>query len=194
MIYRVSCMYGHNRQIIAVLAIAFICELTSMIISQSIANNIHQAVPDPAPGVHICKQDSFPSWAYSIWVPIVFYETVMLILAGAMGISYYKSDRRRVLQDISQSSSPSLLYILVRDSITFPLIGFVICIVNLISWAAFPYLVAQMTFPFALFFPCILGSHLVINLREAYYQPFSNECEIQFAQDASDLSIDLEMP
>jgi len=39
------------------------------------------------------------------------------------------------------------------------------------------YLVTQFTFALAAFAPIILGSRLILNLREAYYQPFIEELE-----------------
>jgi hypothetical protein len=39
------------------------------------------------------------------------------------------------------------------------------------------YLVTQFTFAFAAFIPIILGSRLILNLREAYYQPFTEELD-----------------
>jgi len=39
-----------------------------------------------------------------------------------------------------------------------------------------PYVIEQISFAIAAFAPCIIGSRLILNLREAYYLPFIEEC------------------
>ncbi|KDR69345.1 hypothetical protein GALMADRAFT_931812 [Galerina marginata CBS 339.88] len=179
MIYRVSSMYNHQRRIIALLSGSLILEVASLIAIQCISSNTIAPVPEPEPGVHFCTTDSSPYWLYSIWIPIMSFELIILILALSLGIRYYRSIRiiRRI------GSSASLPYILLRDSITFPFILVVLCFINLIAWIRLPYLIGEMTYVLSSFAPCIIGSRLILNLREAYYQSFKEECNISQPED-----------
>lgn len=40
------------------------------------------------------------------------------------------------------------------------------------------HIAAQIAFCMAAFAPCIIGSRLILNLREVYYKPFTEECTI----------------
>ncbi|KAF9054624.1 hypothetical protein BJ165DRAFT_1399809 [Panaeolus papilionaceus] len=69
----------------------------------------------------------------------------------------------------------SLAYILFRDSILFPILAVLICVINLITWTSLPHSAIQMSVSLAAFVPCILGCRLILNLREAYYLTFEEE-------------------
>lgn len=175
MSYRVSSMYNHNHTIVVVLVAALVLEVSLVILVQILTIGVHSPVPQPAPGVRLCAQDSFPSWMYTLWIPIIAFELLVLVLSLSLAVKYYQSVR--LMRRINAKPPDSLPYILLRDSITFPFICLVICILNLISWIRLPYLVTQFTFAFAAFAPIILGSRLILNLREAYYQPFIEELD-----------------
>jgi hypothetical protein len=76
------------------------------------------AVPQPAPGVRLCTENSFPSWMYTLWIPIILYELLVLTLSVSLAVKYYQSVR--VMREYNTKPPNSLLYILLRDSITFP--------------------------------------------------------------------------
>ncbi|KDR69328.1 hypothetical protein GALMADRAFT_230818 [Galerina marginata CBS 339.88] len=178
MIYRVSSMYNHDRKIIFLLATAFSAEIMSLLALQIIANGLETLeVPDPAPGVHLCKQRNMPSWSYITWVPVACFETLILVLSLSLAIKHYRT--LKLNHELPISSNSSLAFILFRDSITFPFITLAVCITNFIMWMHPPYLMGQMTFTMATFSACIIGSRLILNLREAYYSPFMEECNVQ---------------
>ncbi|KDR69340.1 hypothetical protein GALMADRAFT_256190 [Galerina marginata CBS 339.88] len=181
MVYRVSSMYSHKRKIIYFLAVSLVLEVTFVIFVQLYAYKFNTPVPDPAPGVHLCSQNSWPSFMYTVWIPIAIFEFVVLSLSLSLAIKYYQSvkDLPAIRPTaIPWHNSDSLLYILLRDSITFPFICLTICIVNFFIWMLLPYLAVQISFTVASFAPCIIGSRLIINLREAYYKPFIEECNV----------------
>ncbi|KAF8967297.1 hypothetical protein BDZ97DRAFT_1804380 [Flammula alnicola] len=176
MMYRVSSMYTHNRKIIAVLVTAYVSELCAIISIMYSAYGAHQPVLDPAPGVHLCADASFPDWMYTIWIPIMFFELLVLCLSIALGVVHYRSMKvLRSLPSYERRNSSSLVFILLRDSITFPFIFLMLCVLNIISFKRLPYVVKLMTWVFPTFVPVIMGSRLILNLREAYYQPFAEE-------------------
>jgi len=171
------------------------------------------AVSEPAPGIRICSRDSFPHFLYTIWIPILFFESLLLSLSFGIGIRYFRVMRGSV--DLrSRAFRHSLLFVLVRDSITFPFMWALIlgctentslisvlsavsvCLSNLVVWilqpvrlfshyhywifkgACLQVLHTELAFAIAVFTPCILGPRLVLNLQEAYYQPFAQEVDL----------------
>jgi len=76
------------------------------------------AVPQPAPGVRLCAQDSFPSWMYTLWIPIIMFELLVLLLSLSLAVKYYQS--MKLMRENCTKPTDSLQYILLRDSITFP--------------------------------------------------------------------------
>ncbi|PPQ75703.1 hypothetical protein CVT26_001744 [Gymnopilus dilepis] len=175
MVYRVSSMYNHQRSVIIMLASAFLSEIVALVVIQVIATDTPAGFPDPAPGVHLCKQDNMPTWTWVNWMPIALFEALVLILSLSLAIKYYNSTKHN--PTAMHSFRNSLGYILFRDSITFPLINVVICVANIFAWIHPPYLAGQIAFSFAVLAPCIIGSRLILNLREAYYHPFVEECQ-----------------
>ncbi|KAF8902771.1 hypothetical protein CPB84DRAFT_1775419 [Gymnopilus junonius] len=137
--------------------------------------------PNPTPGVTLCQERSFPQWLYVIWFPIASFEILLLVLSLSPALKYHKGIRAARLSGInsyltSWGDPRSLAYVLLRDSVTFPCISLTICVANLIIWICLPHIAAQMAFCIAAFIPCIIGSRLILNLREVYYQPFTEEC------------------
>ena len=48
-----------------------------------------------------------------------------------------------------------------------------------------------MTFLFTLGTTCIMSSRLILNLREAYYQPFEEEMTLRFTNDLEEEDVDI---
>ncbi|PPQ72429.1 hypothetical protein CVT26_003792 [Gymnopilus dilepis] len=206
MIYRVSSMYSHNRKIIYLLASALLVEITCVFFVQFYAYDFHDrrsfrvhlglwdhqsdtlfsAVPDPAPGVQLCSQNTWPDFMWAAWVPVFFFESFILALSVSLAVKYYKSIRTlhavRQTNGMPWENSDSLVYILLRDSITFPSILTAFCFSNFFVWKFMDYLAVQISFTVTSFVPCIVGSRLIINLRETYYRPFKEECDYGIEQ------------
>ncbi|KAF8912234.1 hypothetical protein CPB84DRAFT_1761729 [Gymnopilus junonius] len=119
MVYRVSSMYNHERNVIITLVVAFAAEIAALLVMLVIATDVSASFPDPAPGVHLCKQDNMPSWSWSNWLPIALFEAFILVLSLSLAIKYYRSTKHD--SRAMNSFRNSLGYILFRDSITFPL-------------------------------------------------------------------------
>ncbi|KAF4614494.1 hypothetical protein D9613_002470 [Agrocybe pediades] len=181
MIFRVSSMYNHDRGIILLLATGFVLEWLGAILIQVLSYGVHAPIPNPAPGVRLCSQKSFPHWMFAVWIPIACFEGLILFLSICRGVTYYKSSKEsKRLGLTGYAWTNSLGYILLRDSIAFPFICVSICFINLFVWIYLPHLAAQMAFCIASFAPCIIGPRLILNLREAYYQPFIQEINGQY--------------
>ncbi|KAF9543631.1 hypothetical protein CPC08DRAFT_649817, partial [Agrocybe pediades] len=179
MIFRVSSMYNHDRDIILLLATGFVMEWLGAILTHP--GLIVRPIPNPAPGVRLCSQKSFPHWMFAVWTPIACFEGLILFLSICRGVACYKSSKEsKRLGLAGYASTNSLGYILLRDSTAFLFICVSICFINLFVWIYLPHLAAQMAFCIASFAPCIIGPRLILDLREAYYQPFIQEINGQY--------------
>ncbi|KAF9556886.1 hypothetical protein CPC08DRAFT_73379 [Agrocybe pediades] len=103
----------------------------------------------------------------------MIFEIIILALSVRRGLQYRSTiwaDNRTTI-----SGRKSLIYILLRDSLLFPFVGLSICFLNFMGSIYFSFSATQICIIIAGFSTQILGSRLVLNLREAYYQPFEDE-------------------
>ncbi|KAF9048877.1 hypothetical protein BJ165DRAFT_1066125 [Panaeolus papilionaceus] len=168
MLYRISSLYEHKRSLIIFLITAFTFEILSVFTINILGSLSPVPHPDHVPGIELCTRESYPAWTATMWIPMTLLEVMMLSLAIVAGLRFQRS-RSFTL------SHGSLIYLVLRDSILFPFIAVIVCVLNVIAWTSLNYLSAQATIALCAFIPNILGSRLLLNLREAYYQPFGLE-------------------
>ncbi|KAF4614443.1 hypothetical protein D9613_002493 [Agrocybe pediades] len=183
MVYRISSMYNHRRDIIVLLGTALCLEMISIVIIPTVSEIKHTPIDLPDTDVRFCTQNVFAHWMFTIWIPIILFESLILGLALSLALIYHRTiegvaDLQEEMptaqvEPFFETKPESLAYILLRDSITFP---FILCIANFVVWITQPYVIIQIAFAVAAFAPCIIGSRLILNLREAYYLPFVEEC------------------
>ncbi|EAU82650.2 hypothetical protein CC1G_07932 [Coprinopsis cinerea okayama7 len=109
----------------------------------------------------------FLEWYWAYLVFIIAFDVVAFTLALMEGIRYFRR---------TKLAEGSLVRILLRDSIFFPFLGLSVSIFALLAWRSvlpYPSVAVLMTL-MALTSP-ILGSRLILNLRDAYYKPFAEE-------------------
>ncbi|KDR79463.1 hypothetical protein GALMADRAFT_1241518 [Galerina marginata CBS 339.88] len=182
MVYRVCSMHNNDRKIKALLFTALILECVGVFVVQSMALFIKRKVaPHESTGIFRCSAYGFPPWMFTIGIPIVCFEALVLGFSLSLALKYYQSTRALRRESPYYQSPPwhnknSLAYILLRDSITFPFISMVVCTINLFSFLNLSPLAVQISLITASFTPCITGPRLILNLRETYYQPFVREC------------------
>ncbi|PPR00702.1 hypothetical protein CVT24_000987 [Panaeolus cyanescens] len=174
---RISSMYNHAKKIIILLGTAFIFEMVSLFGIQVSAFKAHFPVPGPAPGLHFCTHASIPPWFWAIWIPIMVFELLMLGLTLRVAYIYYKTAAMQENIGETEPRQKSLAYVLFRDSIFYPFLAVLVCIANFVSWLRLSHSAVQITVAVAAWLPCILGCRLILNLREAYYQPFEKEMQ-----------------
>ncbi|KAH9474520.1 hypothetical protein JR316_0012981 [Psilocybe cubensis] len=141
-----------------------------MIIYDVSANN----VPDPIPGIHICITSPGYNYLYAETIPIIALELTLLCLTISRGFHFYQAQRR-----ISWSfrGRRSLASILFRDSIMIPFVTLVILFACLVLLLRAPFgPIFQIVYLICVFWPGIAGPRLILNLRQAYYAPFKDEC------------------
>jgi len=170
---RISSMYGHNRKLIAVLTVFIIIEFADNLVLNIMAQVYSIPIPQ-LPGVVSCGTTAPASWIWVMWFLPCFFEALVFFLALRVALQYTSLPTSRIVK----GRRHSLLYVLLRDSLVFPLIALIIYIVNPIAWTRLPPWEAQFIGVFSSFLPCIIGPRLVLNLREAYYQPYHEEISL----------------
>ncbi|KAF9472993.1 hypothetical protein BDN70DRAFT_937765 [Pholiota conissans] len=189
MVYRVSSMYTHDRTILKILVTGFFVEFISVTVIQVVVwyhgrmltdSDVHVQNP-----VGFCGREKFPPWMFIVWLPPVLFEILICTLAVTLGVRYYQeAGSHGMFPNFPNSSrSSSLLFILLRDSIVFPFIFSLSCILNLVSF----YLLstglrantAHAIFLLPVVLSGLLGSRLILNLRESFYEPCEQEFDLR---------------
>ncbi|KAF9449869.1 hypothetical protein P691DRAFT_811559, partial [Macrolepiota fuliginosa MF-IS2] len=68
--------------------------------------------------LHLCYTSVIPRWYFAIWLPMIGYESMLLGMAAWAVIVHYREIK--ILPSTSEQS-PALSYLLMRDSILFPM-------------------------------------------------------------------------
>lgn len=171
--YRICCMYNYSRKIVILVVIAFTAEILAMLVIDFLyLRHIIMGI-EPLPGVHMCI--SYPTnWYFVSWIPIFGYELLILILGIRAGILFLKEARMLP----SNFGKQSLRSILLRDSILYPIIAFIVGVSNVLGWSKSMRSTTLVAAVLVQLFSRVLGSRLILNLREAYYLPFQEECSL----------------
>ncbi|KAF8193783.1 hypothetical protein BJ912DRAFT_924446 [Pholiota molesta] len=189
MVFRISSMYTHDRKILRILIAAYVIEFLSVIFIQLVQKmygaNVNDIETFIQVSVAFCAKEKNTPWIFVVWIPLILFEFLIFGLALALGIQYYRVVGNRWMfseyRNSKRKTTP-LLYILLRDSITFPCIFSFSCIVNLIICLLAAHGLRQVIAHIASLFPSvlsvILGSRLILNLREAYYESYDSEFSI----------------
>ncbi|KAH9484502.1 hypothetical protein JR316_0003984 [Psilocybe cubensis] len=173
MMCRISSMYYHSRKVIRFLAVGCILETVSSIIIKVYLDKSAQYRPDPVKGIHVCTKLPNQYWVFAYAIPPILFESMLLAMALSKGIGYYRS--RRNISGLSWGQ-PTLTQVLFRDSITFPFVTLMVIVSYMLTLAHLPIVDNQVSFIFFSFWPSIAGPRLILNLRDAYYKPFEEEC------------------
>ncbi|KIJ94820.1 hypothetical protein K443DRAFT_134609 [Laccaria amethystina LaAM-08-1] len=152
--YRVSCMYKHQKKVVFLMVTAFTIEVLSMA-----AINLMY--------VHHTIDVYFPNRYTLSWIAMFIFELMIFILGLQAGLVYFRESR-----SIHSFRKYGLRKILIRDSILFPLIAFIVGGVNVFSWSRLTSYPVTISVTFTQLVSRILGCRHVLNLREAYYFPF----------------------
>ncbi|KAF8153041.1 hypothetical protein B0H34DRAFT_721934 [Crassisporium funariophilum] len=173
MIYRVSSMYHHSRKVICTLLACLAVEVAITSTMQALPYRKRSIVLD-SPEIVSCVEKVFPRWYRILWVPIILFESLIFAMSIWKGVEYYR-ESYTVNGAIYSDSGKSLVYTLLRDSILFPFIALIVCYINVIGWGYFSFTTITINVAVSSFMTRILGCRLILNLREAYYQPFGDE-------------------
>ncbi|TFK19012.1 hypothetical protein FA15DRAFT_674837 [Coprinopsis marcescibilis] len=186
-INRVWCMYHRSRKILIVMIIALAGELISSLVIMGLETHITTTVFSITPTLTFCVPSGFSHFYWLFWCFIIAFDLLVFGLALAQGITYFREKRAAHQKRHGQSSMISTLsvswetngnifQVLLRDSITFPFIGLMICLFNILAWfSVLPFGALQIVLVMSSMGSSLLGCRLVLNLRDAYYKPFAEE-------------------
>ncbi|KIM36652.1 hypothetical protein M413DRAFT_13817 [Hebeloma cylindrosporum] len=176
MMYRISSMYNHVRKIIVLLLSAYAIEFVAVVVAIHLSIRFGTDIHAP-PQANICKIRTL-KLGFVAWISIALFELTVLVLAVKVALGYFHSARQ---MDIWHKNS--LVYVLLRDSVLFPLIALLTCVINIVSSLKLSYFAGQLTKTFSTMLPIVLGCRLILNLRETYYQPFAGEVTLNLGDE-----------
>jgi len=127
-------MYGHDRKITFLLLVSFAlevmiealiqfytasqgshCSSFALAYFESVTDHEHPATLVPA-GISTCVSPFYRKSFWLIWIPPILFEGLILVLALNLGFKHYRENRTL---DVGIGTD-SLIFVLLRDSITFP--------------------------------------------------------------------------
>ncbi|KAF4614571.1 hypothetical protein D9613_002527 [Agrocybe pediades] len=194
MLFRVTSMRGHSPRVRFTLLVTFVAGVVAGVVVVGVGVRNEIPFPDPVSplGIHLCMQNGFPPYVFASWPVVLVFEGMVVFFSISTALEHYRS-----VENASRRLQPSqpttrLIYILFRDSITFPIIFIILCSINLLFSLVVSPEVGRAIIPISNLAPCILGPRLILNLRKAYYQPFSEECESTIALERIEFNHHLE--
>jgi len=144
--------------------IAFILEITTVLVMFSVESSTLLAkswtIPDT---VTWCQPQSIPTWLPYFGLTILLFETTLSFFAL---LRTYQ--RFRDTGDLPMTSK-NLFSLLLRDSNMYYLGIVIVYAVNVTYWITDMIRYMDVTAGPAVVLPSVLGSHLMLNVRLAYY-------------------------
>ncbi|KAH6909751.1 hypothetical protein BKA70DRAFT_175323 [Coprinopsis sp. MPI-PUGE-AT-0042] len=194
LINRVWCMYSRSKAVLVLLLGAFAAQISSSLVVIGLNHNLVSIHFPLTRTLNLCFPTGFSSWFWIFWVFIVIFDTLIFVLALLKGVRHWldtkhlrRARREAALQHDGAFGSRMTLSlwinggggfinVLIRDSIVFPFLSLLICVLNLVSWfGVLPDGWLQISLILAAAASPILGCRLILNLRELYYEPFAEE-------------------
>lgn len=184
MVHRIISMYKNQENVSKYLGfflITMIC--ASMVIAFFALFEIVSHTFFFTPTLRVCAALDIPSWSAVTWFMAMAFDLVIWVMSAREAVRYLRESQELTAQASSRyltftnwSKQGTLFRVLLRDSITFPFISVVIAFSNILSWLVkplFPAIIYTTTASSV----CLnlIGCRLILNLRDAYYQPFADE-------------------
>ncbi|KAH6879593.1 hypothetical protein BKA70DRAFT_1475024 [Coprinopsis sp. MPI-PUGE-AT-0042] len=190
---RISCMYAGNRMILYLLVGAYAVQIVAgAVLTGLIAPKGGNVVsPLTSTSSYCTPSISIPRWFWTFLFYSVTFEVIVFALALVQGIRFLRARKpapdphATSMVDRIWNRQGNLVRILIRDSISFPFIGLVLSVFNILAFKGkLPPPTTQIILVISAANSPILGCRLLLNLREAYYKPFHVEFDPQ--QDPTD--------
>jgi len=170
--YRIYAMYRCSRKVLLFLIVCFTAQAVSMAWILAVLDKGSAVIVKQFPQIRLCTAIS-PKNCYILWIPVILFEFILFGFALRKGLQHSMIKGRVVLSPRSSVSS-----VLMRDSILFPALTATIYIISLAIWHPFIQYGADIAAAFVGVICRLIGSHLILNLRDAYYLPFEEEVSV----------------
>ncbi|KAF8576438.1 hypothetical protein K439DRAFT_1664600 [Ramaria rubella] len=96
-----------------------------------------------------------PSFFFAGWIPFLVVEMVLCFLMG-----------HRAFMVLKTGTNSPLLWLIVRDSVTYFLTIESVVLTNCLIWAVAPIEWAPFALSWEIVLPCVLGSRLLLDIRQ----------------------------
>lgn len=172
--FRVLALWNRNKWIAAILVFALLAEVAAMlaILSSTYVNMLAVSLPDPSIPYRACIPLNVSPYFFTFWIPPLAYESLVFILAAIKGFNTLRYNFSWGDGEFNfRSTGSRLLEVMIRDSLWYFLLIFTCDMVCSLIWLKGPSSLLQAVVGFGLALPSIAGSHLLLNLRDAYYHP-----------------------
>ncbi|PVG03956.1 hypothetical protein CPB86DRAFT_793307 [Serendipita vermifera] len=168
--FRVLALWNRNKIVLGIVAFAFFAEIATMlgILTSTYVNM--GAVSTIIPGVpyKACVPLNITPYFFAFWLPPLGYESIVFLLAATKG---YMTIRHAFTNFTFRATGSRLLEVMIRDSLWYFLLIIACDVACSVIWLKGPDSLLQAVVGFGLVIPSVAASHLLINLRDAYYHP-----------------------
>ncbi|KAI0829884.1 hypothetical protein BC628DRAFT_1314198 [Trametes gibbosa] len=162
-------VYNKNRYILALMGTCYIAEVASVLTILAISFKNFQADAFHLLGVQYCIMTDFPKTFKVLWVPILAYDTLLLLLFLYRGCGSLLGCKRK-----RTYSHDNLLDMVYRHSLLNFLAIFGTYLSCAIIWLTSPFGLYQIPVGFALSLSITNCTRLLLNIRRAYYSGASD--------------------
>lgn len=171
--FRIQALYNNHRLLSKVLFGVLIGEIVSLTTIGLVSMQKMEITSEPLPGIYQCTQVKFPSWSWVFWLPMLFFDTLLFILAIGIVVRSWRQLRRERLGTANFQFGSSLITILLRDNFGYFFFAFGAYLFTTIIWltAETRYFSIPAAFSFSI--TTVLGCRLILNLCDAYHNPLN---------------------
>ncbi|EIW63173.1 uncharacterized protein TRAVEDRAFT_43481 [Trametes versicolor FP-101664 SS1] len=157
-------VYNKNRWVLAVMGACYVAEVASVLTILAISFENFEASALHFLGVEYCVMGDFPTTFRLLWVPILAYDTLLLLLFLYRGCRSTLGCNRK-----HSYSHDSLLDMVYRHSLLNFLAIFGTYLACAAIWLTSPLGLYQIPVGFALALSITNCTRLLLNIRRAYY-------------------------
>jgi len=172
MLFRTFAMYNQNRFIKALLLFCFALQNLVMALILIVSSHQFRAYREPLVGVKFCTPYNIPRFFCAFWLAVIAFDLVHLAFAVWVAIEHGKDVR--ALQGVPRSP---VWETLLKDSIIYLAFSLVTYTANVVAWVTLPIQWLGLPQGFSIACTCVMGVRLTLNLREAYYLPWTEDGE-----------------
>ncbi|OJA20679.1 putative protein 30 [Rhizopogon vesiculosus] len=120
---------------------------------------------EPYPGTHLCSFSGINRNFTYLFIPVLCFEVLLFVLAIQISLRNMRNTKG-ARGGASGLRVDSFMSILVRDSILYFFINLALCAVIMGIWRNITAMRANITIPFVMLVEIVIGTRMVINLKE----------------------------
>ncbi|KAH7914575.1 hypothetical protein BJ138DRAFT_1143751 [Hygrophoropsis aurantiaca] len=168
LVIRLWAMYGRSRWILVSMTTFGTLQFIASAIIMGKSLNYAPVTTQPVPGFVVCST-TLPSYFAAYWIPILAFESTLLILMLVKGWQNFRQQNVTVMSGMTVESLGNLL---VRDSIINFIVINATYLTNAVVWYWGPELstLIEAAAPWGVVLPPLMASKLLLNLRDAFYR------------------------